>query len=175
MKKKAKLLEKSDDSDIFYKYGPEYNEGLKEYYLIVDIECIEKVFNLYLAEIINPLYMLSCSCEKEIQSLKEDSPYKKELEAIVDNIQISGYQIQTNYNTAISWISFYKDILDEMYETYIMKKLVLDDCIINASCHVQDCIERNLIEFSQQKEELKHIINEYVTSIQQLKNKYNIK
>lgn len=32
MKKKAKLLEKSDDSDIIYKYGPEYNEGLKEYY-----------------------------------------------------------------------------------------------------------------------------------------------
>ena len=47
MKKKEQLIEKSDDSDSIYKYGPEDYGGLKEYYLIVDNEGIEKVFNLY--------------------------------------------------------------------------------------------------------------------------------
>ena len=174
MKKKEQLIEKSDDSDSIYKYGPEDYGGLKEYYLIVDNEGIEKVFNLYLAEVIEPLDMLLCSSEKEIQSLKEDSPYRKELEEIVEDIQSKNYQIRTNYNDFLSWISYYKDILDEMYGTYRRKNLILDDCILSAGCNVQQCIERNLMEFSQQRQQLKHLINDIVTSIQQLKIKYNI-
>ena len=61
-----------------------------------------------------------------------------------------------------------------MYGTYLRKHLILDDCILSAGYNVQQCIERNLMEFSQQRQQLKHLINDIVTSIQQLKIKYNI-